>query len=93
MSANLQQSGRATTAPATTNGARRDADAQSTLELCQVMHWENSNVGAAVEACLPDIAKAIDLISPRVARGGRVIYLGAGPGGRYLNFRPGMEII
>ncbi|KKY22747.1 putative glucokinase regulator family [Diplodia seriata] len=83
MSANLQQSGRATTAPATTDGARRDADAQSTLELCQVMHWENANVGAAVEACLPDIAKAIDLISPRVARGGRVIYLGAGPGGRY----------
>ncbi|EKG18734.1 Sugar isomerase (SIS) [Macrophomina phaseolina MS6] len=47
------------------------------------MHSENINVGAAVEACLPDIAAAIDLIGPRVARGGRVIYLGSGPGGRY----------
>lgn len=50
------------------------------------MHLENANVGAAVEACLPNIAKAIDLVGPRVARGGRVIYLGAGPGGRYANF-------
>ncbi|KAK0663195.1 N-acetylmuramic acid 6-phosphate etherase [Lasiodiplodia hormozganensis] len=78
MSANLQQSGRASA-----NAAGRDADAQSTLEMCQVMHSENANVGAAVEACLPNIAKAIDLVGPRVARGGRVIYLGAGPGGRY----------
>ncbi|EOD44980.1 putative glucokinase regulator family protein [Neofusicoccum parvum UCRNP2] len=51
--------------------------------MCQVMQSENANVGAAVEACLPDIAKAIEMIAPRVAKGGRVIYLGSGPGGRY----------
>lgn len=87
MTANLQQGrprdSRATTASASTAATREGPGRESTLDICQAMHSENANVGAAVEACLPAVAKAIDLISPRVARGGRVIYLGSGPGGRY----------
>jgi len=35
-----------------------------------------------VNLCLPEIARTIDLMAPRVLKGGRVVYIGAGTSGR-----------
>lgn len=57
-------------------------DRMSTLEMVSVINEENANVITAVEAALPDIAKAIDAAAAGIARGGRLIYLGCGTSGR-----------
>lgn len=40
------------------------------------------DIAPRVAACLGDIAAFVDLVHPRLARGGRLIYLGAGTSGR-----------
>ncbi|KAJ5742446.1 uncharacterized protein N7511_011465 [Penicillium nucicola] len=57
-------------------------DQMSTLEMCTVINAEDHYVPASVVPCLPAIAGAIDVLAPRVRRGGRVIYVGAGTSGR-----------
>lgn len=47
-----------------------------------VINNEDATVALSVQACLPEIAAAIDIITPRLASGGRVIYTGAGTSGR-----------
>lgn len=46
------------------------------------MHHEDLVAAQAVEPCISVISQAIDAISPKVRRGGRVIYMGAGTSGR-----------
>ena len=43
---------------------------------------EDQKVAIAVQAALPQIEKAIDLILPRMKQGGRIVYMGAGTSGR-----------
>ena len=57
-------------------------DSVPVLELCKILHQEDCTVPAAVEPCLPVIADAIEALSDRVRRGGRVFYIGAGTSGR-----------
>jgi N-acetylmuramic acid 6-phosphate etherase len=59
-------------------------DQTSTIELCSIINREDSTVAAAVgdPRCLSVIAAAIDNLTDRVRRGGRVIYVGAGTSGR-----------
>ncbi len=57
-------------------------DTVSTLELCRILQREDARVPSAVEPCVPAIAEAIDLLTERVRRGGRVFYIGAGTSGR-----------
>jgi N-acetylmuramic acid 6-phosphate etherase len=57
-------------------------DQVSTLEMCTVINADDQRVADSVVPCLPEIARAIDALTPRVARGGRVIYVGAGTSGR-----------
>lgn len=64
------------------NGRTTHIDRVSTLEMCAIMNNEDWKVAASVTPCLDDIARAIDLLLPRVRRGGRVIYIGAGTSGR-----------
>ncbi len=65
------------------NPSTADLDRLSTLELVQRMNAEDGGVALAVQAALPEIAKAIDAISERMLRqGGRLIYMGAGTSGR-----------
>ncbi|MFL4905158.1 N-acetylmuramic acid 6-phosphate etherase [Streptomyces sp. MMS24-I2-30] len=59
-----------------------DIDRLPTLEIARLMNGEDSAVPAAVAACLPRIAAAVDAIAARMARGGRLIYAGAGTAGR-----------
>ncbi|KAL4987908.1 hypothetical protein BDW68DRAFT_197119 [Aspergillus falconensis] len=57
-------------------------DKLSTLRMCTVINQEDHRVAASVTPCLPSIAAAIDALAPRVRRGGRVVYVGAGTSGR-----------
>ncbi|MFJ8676461.1 N-acetylmuramic acid 6-phosphate etherase [Streptomyces sp. NPDC093589] len=59
-----------------------DIDRRSTLEIARTMNDEDATVPAAVTAQLPQIAAAIDGTAERMARGGRLIYTGAGTAGR-----------
>lgn len=59
-----------------------DIDLVSTLEAAQRMNAGDRSVPAAVEPCLPAIAEAADRIAAAFARGGRLVYVGAGTPGR-----------
>jgi N-acetylmuramic acid 6-phosphate etherase len=64
------------------NPATLDLDKMNTLELVRVFNAEDARVAAAVQQALPEIAAAIDAISARMRRDGRLVYLGAGTSGR-----------
>ncbi|MFI7383443.1 N-acetylmuramic acid 6-phosphate etherase [Streptomyces sp. NPDC049813] len=59
-----------------------EIDQQPTLEIARIMNGEDATVPTAVAAQLPQIAAAIDGTAERMARGGRLIYAGAGTAGR-----------
>lgn len=61
---------------------RGDLDLLSTAELVRRMNAEDRLVPAAVAECSAEIAAAIDGITERFRRGGRLIYIGAGTAGR-----------
>ncbi len=57
-------------------------DQVSTLEMVTLMNEEDQSVPQAVAKELPRIARSIDEIAARFARGGRLFYIGAGTSGR-----------
>ncbi|WP_030941171.1 N-acetylmuramic acid 6-phosphate etherase [Streptomyces sp. NRRL S-646] len=59
-----------------------DIDRLPTLDIARLMNGEDATVPAAVARQLPSIAAAIDAVAERMARGGRLIYAGAGTAGR-----------
>ncbi|MFM9368216.1 N-acetylmuramic acid 6-phosphate etherase [Streptomyces sp. Da 82-17] len=59
-----------------------EIDRLSTLDIARTMNGEDASVPAAVAEQLPQIAAAIDATAERMARGGRLIYAGAGTAGR-----------
>ncbi|WP_156725338.1 N-acetylmuramic acid 6-phosphate etherase [Streptomyces apocyni] len=59
-----------------------DIDQRPTLDIVRTMNDEDAAVPTAVAAQLPRIAAAIDATAARMARGGRLIYAGAGTAGR-----------
>jgi N-acetylmuramic acid 6-phosphate etherase len=59
-----------------------DIDRLPTLDIARLMNAEDATVAAAVASRLPAIAAAIEDIAARMARGGRLIYAGAGTAGR-----------
>lgn len=59
-----------------------DIDRLATLDIARLMNGEDATVPAAVAERLPEIATAIDAMAERMARGGRLIYAGAGTAGR-----------
>ncbi|MET9515412.1 N-acetylmuramic acid 6-phosphate etherase [Streptomyces sp. NPDC002994] len=59
-----------------------DIDQLPTAEIARIMNGEDRSVPEAVAARLPQIAAAIDATAERMARGGRLIYAGAGTAGR-----------
>jgi N-acetylmuramic acid 6-phosphate etherase len=61
---------------------RGDLDLLDTVELVQRMNAEDTRVPAAVAECAAEIAAAVDGITERFRRGGRLIYIGAGTAGR-----------
>ncbi|MFI5632864.1 N-acetylmuramic acid 6-phosphate etherase [Streptomyces sp. NPDC051664] len=59
-----------------------EIDRLGTLEIARIMNGEDRTVPTSVAARLPEIAAAIDGTAARMARGGRLIYAGAGTPGR-----------
>ncbi|MFI9354553.1 N-acetylmuramic acid 6-phosphate etherase [Streptomyces lydicus] len=59
-----------------------EIDRRATLDIARTMNEEDAAVPAAVAARLPEIAAAIDATAERMARGGRLVYAGAGTAGR-----------
>jgi len=57
-------------------------DKASTKEILALIQEENYNAVTAIEPALPAIGHACDMITERMKRGGRLIYIGAGTSGR-----------
>ncbi|MFI5822784.1 N-acetylmuramic acid 6-phosphate etherase [Streptomyces rishiriensis] len=59
-----------------------EIDRLPTLDIARLMNGEDAGVPAAVAAQLPAIAAVVDAVAERMARGGRLVYAGAGTAGR-----------
>lgn len=55
---------------------------KSVEELLQDINTEDQKVALAVQKAIPQIAKLVEQIVPRMKRGGRIFYMGAGTSGR-----------
>jgi N-acetylmuramic acid 6-phosphate etherase len=64
------------------NPASENIDTLTPLEIVHLMNAEDAKVADAVAREAAPIARAIEVISDRLRRGGRLIYLGAGTSGR-----------
>lgn len=65
-----------------TTADRGDLDLHSTAELVRLMNAQDQRVASAVLDNASGIAEAVDAITERFRRGGRLIYMGAGTAGR-----------
>ena len=59
-----------------------ELDRLSALEIATLMNRQDARVLRAVRRALPAIAEAIEVVQQRLARGGRLIYVGSGTSGR-----------
>ncbi|MFF8032601.1 MULTISPECIES: N-acetylmuramic acid 6-phosphate etherase [unclassified Streptomyces] len=59
-----------------------DVDRLPTYDIARLMNDEDATVAGAVTEQLPRIAAAVDAVAGRMARGGRLVYAGAGTAGR-----------
>ena len=57
-------------------------DMVSTQEMLAMINNEDMKVALAVQKCIPEIAKAVDIIVKNFLGGGRLFYVGAGTSGR-----------
>jgi N-acetylmuramic acid 6-phosphate etherase len=64
------------------NPATDSLDTKTTREILALMNREDQKVAVAVGKTLPQITRAVDLAANSMAKGGRLIYLGAGTSGR-----------
>lgn len=59
-----------------------DLDLLNTREILTLMNEQDALVAERVRSVIPVIARAVEEIAPRLAQGGRLIYVGAGSSGR-----------
>lgn len=64
------------------NPGSQDLDKKSALQIARIINTEDAKVAGAVKRCLPEIARAIDVIAECLGQGGRLIYVGTGTSGR-----------
>ncbi len=64
------------------NPSSMNIDLLPTQEVLELINREDQRVAEAVQAVIPAITKAVDLIAERMKDGGRLIYIGAGTSGR-----------
>ena len=55
---------------------------KSVREILEDINREDQKVAIAVEKCIPQIEKLVELIVPKMQEGGRIFYMGAGTSGR-----------
>ncbi|UFJ41442.1 N-acetylmuramic acid 6-phosphate etherase [Brevibacillus humidisoli] len=66
----------------TRNAQTQNLDQLPTEQILKIMNEEDKKVAYAVEDVLPQVAKAVDLVSAALQKGGRLFYFGAGTSGR-----------
>lgn len=64
------------------NPSTTHIDRMSTAEMVRIIQAENVNAAMSIEKALSSIEKAIDAIAERMAKGGRLFYIGCGTSGR-----------
>ena len=64
------------------NPAADSLDTKKTRDILDLMNREDQKVAVAVRKVLPQITRAVDVVSEALSKGGRLIYLGAGTSGR-----------
>ena len=64
------------------NSNTKNIDISSPLEIVKMLHEEDKKATEAVDEALPQIANAVEIISENFAKGGRLLYFGAGTSGR-----------
>lgn len=64
------------------NRRSRNLDTLPVKKLLQVINREDATVAHAVAKAIPQIAKVVNAAAARLARGGRLFYIGAGTSGR-----------
>ena len=64
------------------NENSRHIDRMPTADMMRLMQQENLNAVHAIDSELEAIGQAVDAISERMARGGRLFYMGCGTSGR-----------
>lgn len=64
------------------NHDTQDIDTLGTVAILRKINQEDAKVSKAIEHCIDDIAKAVELIVNSFKQGGRLIYIGAGSSGR-----------
>lgn len=64
------------------NQSTFNIDLVGTQEILSMINNEDIKVALAVQKCIPQVAKAVDMISRNFLHGGRLIYVGAGTSGR-----------
>jgi N-acetylmuramic acid 6-phosphate etherase len=64
------------------NPAADSLDTRTTRQILDLMNREDRKVAVAVGKALPQITRAVDLAAGAMAKGGRLVYLGAGTSGR-----------
>ena len=77
MSSSLTASMQARRHPETTH-----IDRLATADMLAMLHQDDKQISEAVGACLPDIARLIDIATATISRGGRSVIIGAGASGR-----------
>lgn len=63
-------------------GPRENLEHLNVLDLLQGINEEDQSVALAVQKVIPTIASLVDALVPRMKRGGRLFYMGAGTSGR-----------
>lgn len=64
------------------NPSTTHIDCMSTAEMVRIIQDENVNAAMSIEKALSSIERAIDAIAERMAKGGRLFYIGCGTSGR-----------
>ena len=59
-----------------------DLEKKSVREVLEEINTEDQKVALAVKKAIPQIETLVDLIVPRMKKGGRILYIGAGTSGR-----------
>ena len=66
----------------TRNPRTMNIDTMSALEIVSIMNDEDNNVVKGVKEVLPEIANAVEWCAASLAKGARIVYIGAGTSGR-----------
>ena len=64
------------------NPSTTHIDRMSTAEMVRIIQDENVNAAMSIEKALSSIERAVDAIAERMAKGGRLFYIGCGTSGR-----------